>query len=106
MFSTLVAVEDYLQGLVPKTFHMQFTAERGIARTREYLRLLGSPQNKLKVVHIAGTSGKGSTSYMISGLLISQGFKVGLHLSPHLLDIRERTEINNTLLEEKKYCSY
>lgn len=106
MFSTLAAVEDYLQGFVPKTSQMQFTAEKGIARTKEFLKLLGSPQDKLRVVHIAGTSGKGSTSFMISHLLVSQGFKVGLHLSPHLLDIRERTEINNTLLEEKTYCKY
>lgn len=106
MFSSLHAIEEYLQELVPKTSQMQFTGEKGIIRTKELLKLLGSPQNTLKVVHVAGTSGKGSTSFMISHLLVSQGFKVGLHLSPHLLDLRERTEINNTLLEEKKYCTY
>jgi len=106
MFSSIKDIEDYLQELVPKTTQLQFTGEKGILRTREFLKLLGSPQNTLKVIHVAGTSGKGSTSFMISHLLASQGFTVGLHLSPHLLDIRERTEINNTLIEEKKYVRY
>ena len=106
MFSSIKNIEDYLQELVPKTTQLQFTGEKGILRTREFLKLLGSPQNTLKVIHVAGTSGKGSTSFMISHLLASQGFAVGLHLSPHLLDIRERTEINNTLIEEKKYVRY
>ncbi|MFH0773133.1 MAG: cyanophycin synthetase [bacterium] len=106
MYSSIYDIENYLQGLIPKATLPQYPGEKGIARTKEFLHLLGSPQNTLKVVHIAGTSGKGSTSFTISNLLVSQGFKVGLHLSPHLLDIRERTEINNILIAEKKYCEY
>jgi dihydrofolate synthase/folylpolyglutamate synthase len=55
---------------------------------------------------VAGTSGKGSTCFLLSQILESQNFKVGLHLSPHLLDIRERFQINNKLLTEKKVCQY
>jgi dihydrofolate synthase/folylpolyglutamate synthase len=106
MFLSIMAVEAYLLSLVPKTSQMLFTGEQGILRTKEYLKLLGSPQNKLKVIHVAGTSGKGSTSFLISTLLISQEFKVGLHLSPHLIDVRERMEINNKLLTEEKFISY
>ena len=106
MFSSIHHIEDYLQELVPKSSQMRYPAEKGIARTKEFLKLLGSPQNFLKVIHVAGTSGKGSTSFMISKLLVSQGFTVGLHLSPHLIDIRERAEINNKLIEIQRYCSY
>ena len=106
MFSSIQNIEEYLQELVPKTTQLLFTGDKGVARTKEYLSLLGSPQNQLKVIHVAGTSGKGSTSFMISKLLESQGFSVGLHLSPHLIDIRERMMINNELISEKKFVSY
>ena len=106
MFSSIKDIESYLEQYIPSSALTRFPGEEGVLRTKEFLKLLGSPQNILKVVHVAGTSGKGSTSYMISSFLHSQGFKVGLHLSPHLLDIRERTEINNAFIEEKKYIRY
>jgi dihydrofolate synthase / folylpolyglutamate synthase len=80
--------------------------EFGLERCRYLLHLLGSPQQKTKVIHIAGTSGKGSTATLISHLLVSQGFKVGLHISPHLLDIRERVQINNQLIDKDKFAKY
>ena len=70
------------------------------------MRLLGNPQNKIKVIHLAGTSGKGSTAHLTSQLLQSQGFKTGLFISPHLIDIRERLQINNKLLPEKLILKY
>lgn len=106
MFSSIKDIEKYLSSFIPSKQLQRFPGEEGLVREKEFLRLLGSPQNKLKVIHVAGTSGKGSTSFMISSLLIAHGFTVGLHLSPHLLDIRERTEINNSLIDEKKYVSY
>jgi dihydrofolate synthase/folylpolyglutamate synthase len=106
MFRTLQDIEHYLQQYIPSTTITRFPGEEGIVRTKEFLALLNSPQNKIRCIHVAGTSGKGSTSYMISTFLHTLGFTVGLHLSPHLLDIRERALINNTLLSEKKYISY
>lgn len=106
MFSSILDIEKYLQKLIPDSSKLRFPGNEGIIRTKEFLRLLGSPQNKLKIIHVAGTSGKGSTSFMISNLLVTHGFKVGLSLSPHLLDIRERMEINNELISEKKYIAY
>ncbi len=70
------------------------------------MKKLGDPQEKLRVIHIAGTSGKGSTSYLISSALMSQGFKTGLHLSPHILDIRERCLINNQYISQKQFVEY
>lgn len=76
------------------------------ARMQELMSNLGNPQNSLSVIHIAGTSGKGSTSVAISSLLHAHGFKVGLTVSPHMLDLRERTQINNKMLSESDYCQY
>ncbi len=106
MFHRIKDIENYLEKYIYNNKLSLSPGDASIVRTKELLRLLGSPQNKLKVIHVAGTSGKGSTSFMISSFLVSQGFKVGLHLSPHLLDIRERTEINNELIEEGKYIAY
>lgn len=106
MFSSILQIENYLQQLIPDSSLLRFPGEEGIARTKEFLHLLGSPQNTLKVIHIAGTSGKGSTSFMISNLLAAHGFRVGLSLSPHLLDIRERFAINNQLISSQKFITY
>ncbi len=58
------------------------------------LDLLDNPQDKLKVVHIAGTNGKGSTSTMLSNMLICDGHKTGLFTSPYVIDFCERIQIN------------
>lgn len=106
MFHSLAEIEKYLQKYIPNAALVRFPGEEGIIRTKEFLKLLGSPQNTIPCIHVAGTSGKGSTSFMISSFLRTLGFTVGLHLSPHLLDIRERSMINNTLLDEQKYLRY
>ncbi len=62
--------------------------------------VIGNPQNKLKCIHIAGTNGKGSVTYIISSVLQSQGYKTGTFTSPHYIDFRERIKINGALIEE------
>jgi len=62
---------------------------------------LGSPQNKLRCIHVAGTNGKGSTSHMLSSVLQEAGYKVGLYTSPHLKDFRERIKINGKEISEE-----
>jgi dihydrofolate synthase/folylpolyglutamate synthase len=84
------------------TFHTPV----GLARQEHILELLGNPQNKLKVIHIAGTSGKGSVASYISQILQAQGFKVGLTVSPHLLDVRERVQVNNQTIAQDKFNQY
>lgn len=77
-----------------------------LTRQTAILEYLNNPQNKIKTIHIAGTSGKGSTAFYLSSLLISHGFNVGLTLSPHLLDIRERFLINNQIILKKEFIHY
>lgn len=63
---------------------------------------VGNPQNSLKVIHIAGTKGKGTTSHFISALLTSCGKRTGLFTSPHLCTVRERFQIDNKLISYEK----
>ena len=71
-----------------------------IARTNRLLASLGNPHRKLRFIHIAGTKGKGSTATMLASMLSSGGLKVGLYTSPHLIDVRERIQINGAMIPE------
>lgn len=64
----------------------------GLERIRRALALLGNPQNKLRVIHIAGTNGKGSVTSLTAQMLAMSGFSVGFSLSPHVHDYRERVQ--------------
>lgn len=90
----------YLYSFIIDRQTIKHSGIKGIKRTRYLLKQLGNPQEKLHVIHVAGTSGKGSTCYLINILLRVHGFKVGLQVSPHLLDIRERFQINNQLVNQ------
>lgn len=70
----------------PKTFKLD--------RMRALLDAMGNPQDALKCVHIAGTNGKGSVCAMTKAALRGCGYTVGLYTSPHLVDTRERIQIN------------
>ena len=65
---------------------------------------LGNPQDELKVIHIAGTSGKTSTAYYVTSLLKAAGYTTGLSISPHIKQINERAQINLLPLPEAEYC--
>ena len=65
----------------------------GIANMEFADQLMGHPHRKYKIVHVAGTNGKGSTSNMIASALAGAGYKVGLYTSPHILDFRERMRV-------------
>lgn len=61
----------------------------------------GHPHQKYKTIHIAGTNGKGSCSHTLAAILQSQGYKVGLYTSPHLVDFRERIRVNGECVPEQ-----
>ncbi len=66
----------------------------GLERVLQLAAFFGNPQNKLKVIHVAGTNGKGSCSHMLASILQEQGYKVGLFTSPHFKNFTERIRIN------------
>lgn len=76
----------------------------GLERIEYLLSKLSNPQDELKIIHIAGTNGKGSVCSMLSSILTSANFKVGLFKSPHIINFRERFQINNKMISEKDIC--
>ncbi len=72
----------------------------GLKNTSLLLQFFGDPQLKTRTIHIGGTNGKGSTAAMTESILRASGYKVGLYTSPHLLDFRERIQINRQWIEK------
>ena len=73
---------------------LAFGIKPGLERISMLLEMLDNPQDKLKVIHVAGTNGKGSTSTTISNMLIADGHKTGLFTSPYVIDFCERIQID------------
>ena len=74
----------------------------GLKNTARILQHFGNPQLKTPTVHISGTNGKGSTAAITESILRTSGYKVGLYTSPHLLDYRERIQINRKMIEKQQ----
>ena len=104
--SSLENLQQNLLDYIPKNNTQKYSADWGLGRTKKLLELAGNPQEKLKVIHIAGTSGKGSTAFLTSRILTSQGFKVGLNVSPFLVDFREAFEVDGSFLQAQKVIDY
>lgn len=66
----------------------------------QYLAWFGHPEDSFKVIHVAGTNGKGSTCSFLESILRKKGVRTGLFTSPHLISMRERMQINRELVEE------
>jgi len=85
---------DYLYGLE------HFGISLGLENIEELCRACGDPQDRLKVVHVAGSNGKGSTIAFLKGLLREHGISVGVYSSPHLRHFSERIVIDDTPISE------
>lgn len=73
----------------------------------EALKRCGNPEKELKVIHVAGTNGKGSTCAFVRSILIAAGKTVGMFSSPHLVRINERININGTDISDKDFlCAF
>ena len=68
------------------------------------LTVLGDPHNDYQVIHVTGTNGKGSTSQIVTKLLMAHGLKVGTYSSPHLESIRERIQVNGEAIAEEDFA--
>ena len=77
----------------------------GLERVSYLLDVLGSPEKDVKAVHITGTNGKGSTSAMLTGILVASGLKVGSFNSPYLKEMRESIRINGNPISEDELVS-
>jgi dihydrofolate synthase/folylpolyglutamate synthase len=80
----------------------KFAINLGLQRIKRLCDLSGNPEKDLKVIHVAGTNGKGSTTTFISSVLISQGYRVGIYTSPYIERFTERIKINNDEISENE----
>ena len=81
----------------------KFAKKNSLDTIREYLRRLGDPQSGMKIIHVAGTNGKGSVCNFLSSCLRESGHSVGLFISPHLITIRERMSVDGELISEEEF---
>lgn len=100
---TFADIDQALLGYIPA---VKDTMGKGITLERMYplMKAIGNPEKKLKIIHVAGTSGKTSTSYYITSLLVEAGQKVGLTVSPHVDSVAERVQINLQPIAEKEFA--
>lgn len=83
----------------------RFGSNYGLKRTFRLLELLGHPDKKVKLIHVAGTNGKGSTTAMITKILMDMGYKVGMYTSPYIEEFEERIQINGHNIPKEKFVS-
>ena len=88
---------DYLYAKLPMYQRIGTSAfKKDLTNIIKLCDYLNNPHQKFKSIHIAGTNGKGSTSHILSSIYQSNGYKVGMYTSPHLVDFRERIKLNGT----------
>lgn len=93
---------EYLFNSTPVFEKVGATAyKEGLYNTKSLDEHFGHPHRKYRIIHVAGTNGKGSCSHTIAAMLQAQGLRVGLYTSPHLVDFRERIRVNGGCIEEK-----
>lgn len=90
-------IVDYIEE-IPK-----FTVKNPPEHTKELLRRLGNPQDSIKVIHVAGTNGKGSTCAYLASMLAEGGYRAGLFTSPHLVKINDRFRINGEVMADEDF---
>ena len=88
---------DYIE-TIPK-----FAVKHPPEHTRELLSRLGNPQEGIKIIHVAGTNGKGSVCAYLNAMLLAGGKKTGLFTSPHLVRINERFQINGEDVSDEQF---
>lgn len=81
-----------------------YQGRQGLDSMKAFMAYLDNPQEKFRVIHVAGTSGKTSTCYYLNSLLMAGGKRVGLTVSPHVDTINERVQINGRPVAEAEFC--
>lgn len=87
----------YLESLIPKDFRLE------LAPVKEACNMFDNPQLAFPTIHVAGTNGKGSTAAFLTSILMHSGYRVGLYTSPHLMDVRERIQIDRVPIPEDAF---
>ena len=100
-------VLDYLYNRLPMYQRIGATAYKNNLDNTIFLdEKYGSPHQKFKTIHVAGTNGKGSVSHILASVFQAAGYKTGLYTSPHLKDFRERIKINGEMIPEPRIVDW
>lgn len=83
----------------------KFTKKNTLENTRAILRHLGDPQEHMKILHVAGTNGKGSVCSFLASMLHAAGKHTGLFISPHLVDVNERFVIDEKQVSDEEFLN-
>ncbi len=81
----------------------RFTSKHSMKDTKAFLHRLGDPDRQMRIIHVAGTNGKGSVCAYLRYMLEAAGYKVALFTSPHLVDIRERFVAEGEVVSEEDF---
>ena len=81
----------------------KFTKKNTLDHTRAFLKRLGDPQEKMKILHVAGTNGKGSVCSFLASMLKAGGKRTGLFTSPHLVKINERFVVDEKDVSDEEF---
>ena len=81
----------------------RFTTKHTIEDTGRFLHSLGDPDRKLKIIHVAGTNGKGSVCAYLRSILEAAGNSVAMFTSPHLVDVRERFVVGKQMISKQDF---
>jgi len=81
----------------------RFTKKNTMADTKAFLEKLGNPDRELRIIHVAGTNGKGSVCAYMRSILETAGKRVAVFTSPHLVDVRERFVIDGEMIEKEAF---
>ena len=81
----------------------KFTKKNTLDHTRAFLKRLGDPQEKMKILHVAGTNGKGSVCSFLASMLKAGGNRTGLFTSPHLVKINERFVVDEQDVSDEEF---
>ncbi len=103
LFTTIEEAEAYLLNYSPEK---QSGETYTLGRMQALMERLGSPQNHVAAVHVAGTSGKTSTSQYVQSILSAHGKSTGLTTSPHISSIDERVRVNGSPLPDETFIAY
>src|SRR5687767_5172626 len=95
----IASLADYERQRIVRYMSQNFDLER----MRVLLKKLGNPHQRFRSVHVAGTKGKGSTCAMVASMVQAAGYKTGLYTSPHLIDIRERFQIDGDMISQADF---
>ena len=95
-----------IDNILNKIFELRAVPKKNLNNIKFVLKKLGNPEKNLKIIHIAGTNGKGSAASMLESVLITAGYNVGKFTSPHIIKFNERIVYNKKEIPDEEIAGF